>query len=57
MKLNASADVMLPSIATCQRCHNDASNGAGATCSECHLYHDPAKAQTKQGSFVVPGLP
>ena len=51
---NDTADVMLPPIATCQRCHNDGANAAAATCSECHLYHDPAKAQTKQGAFRLP---
>jgi hypothetical protein len=38
-------DVLLPKIATCQKCHNEASNAAGATCSECHVYHDWPKAK------------
>jgi hypothetical protein len=54
---NETADVMLPPLASCQRCHNDSANAVGATCSECHIYHDPAKIQTKQGPFVVSRLP
>jgi len=48
---NETADVMLPGIATCQRCHSDGANSASDTCSECHVYHDWSKAQTKQGHF------
>jgi transcription elongation factor Elf1 len=38
-------DVLLPVIATCQKCHHDGQNAAGALCSECHVYHDWSKAK------------
>jgi hypothetical protein len=43
----ASADVMIPGIATCQRCHaprreegRELTGGAGSRCTECHRYHN-----------------
>ena len=30
-------DVLLPGIATCQKCHTDSQNAASAACSECHV--------------------
>ncbi len=33
-------DVLLPNIATCQKCHHEGQNAARAECSECHTYHD-----------------
>jgi hypothetical protein len=43
----ASSDVMIPGIATCQRCHTERrddrrepSGGASTRCTECHRYHN-----------------
>jgi predicted CXXCH cytochrome family protein len=38
-------DVLLPVIATCQKCHREGQNAAGAFCSECHVYHDWSKSK------------
>ena len=40
-----TSDVLMPSIATCRRCHAPA-KGASSRCSECHLYHDWSKTKT-----------
>ena len=42
---NNTADVLLPGIATCQRCHNGGKTAADSRCSECHDYHDWSKAK------------
>ncbi len=38
-------DVLLPGIATCQKCHHEGTDAAGAGCYECHVYHDWSKAK------------
>jgi hypothetical protein len=38
-------DVLLPVIATCQKCHYDGSQAAESRCYECHAYHDWTKAK------------
>ncbi len=38
-------DVLLPVIATCQKCHYDGSKAAESRCYECHDYHDWTKAK------------
>jgi hypothetical protein len=40
-----SADVLLPGIDTCRRCHNQNPNAAETRCSECHTYHNWSKAR------------
>jgi Cytochrome c7 and related cytochrome c len=40
---NRTEDVLLPGIATCQKCHNGSKYSAEVRCSECHLYHDRTK--------------
>jgi predicted CXXCH cytochrome family protein len=42
---NNTADVLLPGIATCQKCHSGGRNAADSRCSECHDYHDWSKAK------------
>lgn len=41
----ATADVMLPGVATCQQCHRASNPSASANCTECHVYHDWSKAK------------
>jgi len=57
-----STDVLLPGIATCQRCHRDAAQSqdrpvaaghAQSGCFLCHLYH----AWNKQGGQTPAGVP
>jgi hypothetical protein len=35
---HATADVLMPTVETCARCHNHRV-GVGSDCAECHLYH------------------
>ena len=42
---NNTVDVLLPGIATCQKCHNGGRIAADSRCSECHDYHDWSKAK------------
>ncbi|MBL8763260.1 MAG: cytochrome c3 family protein [Phycisphaerae bacterium] len=44
---SATADVMLPSIASCRTCHGGA--GAPSDCVTCHIYH-PRLPSTAQGA-------
>jgi hypothetical protein len=41
----ATADVLLPGIATCQQCHRSTNPSASANCTECHVYHDWSRAK------------
>ena len=45
-----TADVLMPSIATCQQCHKPA-RGAESRCFECHEYHDWAVAKPVRPGF------
>ena len=47
-----TADVLLPSIATCRECHRTA-GGARSGCVECHLYHDKTQERDLNGPFTV----
>jgi hypothetical protein len=40
-----SADVLMPGIDTCKKCHNGTSAGARSDCLECHGYHDHSQDQ------------
>ena len=46
-------DVLLPVIATCQKCHHEGPNAAGAFCSECHVYHDWSKAKPVKNTSTI----
>jgi hypothetical protein len=35
-----TSDVLMPTIDTCQKCHNKSATGVRADCLECHAYHD-----------------
>jgi hypothetical protein len=49
-----TSDGLLPGIAVCRQCHvSGKTDGAGANCVECHLYHDPAKHKHVEGSFTA----
>jgi len=45
--------VLLPVIATCQKCHYEGSKSADAECSECHAYHDWSKAKPTKSSNTI----
>lgn len=47
-----TADVLMPSIATCQQCHKP-SRGAESRCFECHEYHDWKAAKPVKPGFEL----
>jgi hypothetical protein len=51
-----TSDVLLPGIQNCQKCHRGGSTSADSRCSECHAYHDWAKAKEVKGSFTLARL-
>jgi hypothetical protein len=55
-KSQKTEDVLLPNIATCQKCHNDSANAAAANCSECHVYHDWSKAKPVKSTATISEL-
>src|SRR5579872_4262744 len=50
---NYTADVLLPGITTCQRCHSGATTAADSRCSECHDYHDWSKAKPASSVHAI----
>ncbi len=54
-KSTETADVLLPSVSTCQQCHRTA-GGAKASCVECHLYHDKAEERDPNGPLTIKRL-
>ena len=54
-----TAEVLVPSISTCQTCHNgDPQNGARSDnrCSECHEYHDWKQQPAFKGRYNIQEL-
>jgi len=50
-----TADVLLPTIATCRMCHGGAA-GARVACVECHTYHDKSKERGLDGPLEIEAL-
>jgi hypothetical protein len=51
-----TADVLLPSIKTCQDCHHSGADGAEARCFECHIYHDWKTEKEIKTKFALTDL-
>ena len=51
-----TADILLPGIATCEKCHHSGSDSAEARCFECHTYHDWTKAKEVKGKLTLEGV-
>jgi hypothetical protein len=51
-----TADILLPGIKTCERCHNSSADGAESRCFECHTYHDWTKQKDVKGKLMLDGL-
>ncbi len=54
-----TSDILLPGIASCRSCHEDAGprhDAASGRCSECHTYHDWNKERPTKGTFTIPQL-
>jgi hypothetical protein len=51
-----TSDVLLPGIATCQKCHAPGPDHAESRCFECHTYHDWSKRKEVKPTFTLPAL-
>jgi hypothetical protein len=51
-----SSDILVPGIATCRQCHNQAPQAAEARCFECHTYHDPSLRKFSPGHESIDDL-
>jgi hypothetical protein len=51
-----TADVLLPSIKTCQQCHHSGADGAESRCFECHIYHDWKTEKEPRTTFTLTDL-
>jgi hypothetical protein len=51
-----TSDILIPGIATCQKCHAPGAGYAESRCFECHTYHDWAKRKEVKPTFTLPGL-
>jgi hypothetical protein len=51
-----TSDILIPGIATCQKCHAGGSDRAESRCFECHTYHDWAKRKDVKPTFTLPAL-
>ena len=52
-----TADILLPGIATCEKCHHAGNDAAESRCFECHTYHDWTKAKEMKGKLTLSSLP
>jgi hypothetical protein len=48
-----TADVLLPGIQTCEKCHHGGREAAESRCFECHTYHDWKQEKSVKGSFTL----
>lgn len=51
-----TGDVLLPGIATCEKCHHTGKDSAESRCFECHTYHDWTKAKEVKGKLTLSSL-
>jgi hypothetical protein len=51
-----TADILVPGIATCEKCHHTGADAAESRCFECHTYHDWTKAKAVKGKITLSGL-
>jgi hypothetical protein len=51
-----TADILLPGIKTCEKCHHSGSDAAESRCFECHTYHDWTKEKEVKGRLTLSGL-
>ena len=49
-------DILIPGIATCQKCHAPGPEHTESRCFECHTYHDWAKRKEVKPTFTLPAL-
>jgi hypothetical protein len=51
-----TSDILIPGIATCQKCHAPGPEHTESRCFECHTYHDWAKRKEVKPTFTLPAL-
>ncbi len=51
-----TADVLVPGIHTCEKCHHEGAEAAEARCFECHTYHDWTKEKEIKGRLTLSSL-
>jgi hypothetical protein len=51
-----TSDILIPGIATCQKCHAPGPDHAESRCFECHTYHDWSKRKDIKPTFTLPAL-
>jgi hypothetical protein len=54
-----TADVLMPDLATCVRCHHEpqgSNHGVRADCQTCHTYHDRTRDRSPDGDFLISEL-
>jgi hypothetical protein len=51
-----TADILLPGIATCEKCHHAGNDAAESRCFECHTYHDWTQAKEVKGKLTLSSL-
>src|SRR5437899_2518762 len=56
LKSTETSDILIPGIATCQKCHAPGAGYAESRCFECHTYHDWEKRKEIKPSFTLPAL-
>jgi hypothetical protein len=52
-KSQETADILLPGIQTCERCHHAGQEAAESRCFECHTYHDWSKEHPVKGMLTI----
>jgi hypothetical protein len=51
-----TADILIPGIATCEKCHHSGADAAESRCFECHTYHDWTQEKEVKGKLTLTGL-
>jgi hypothetical protein len=51
-----TSDILIPGIATCQKCHAPGADHAESRCYECHTYHDWSQRKEVKPTFTLPAL-
>jgi hypothetical protein len=52
-KSQETADILLPGIQNCERCHQSGQESAESRCFECHTYHDWSKEKSVKGMLTI----
>lgn len=48
-----TSDVLMPTIQSCQQCHNGKTQGARTDCVECHAYHAPHETRDSPRDLAI----